>query len=319
MHQQFHPAHGTLFPQTTRAFTRWFCTEEKCAAYLALLRWPNGFCCPACGGTTSWPTARHQRRCAACQRQTSVTAGTVFAGTRKPLQVWFLALWYASSPRLGGNALGLQRALGFGSYQTAWCWLHKLRRTIRPAPERLAGRVEIAVVALATLAPSKAGRKAQRTLVIIAVEIPAPRQVGRIKLCLVPSARPAHVVAFVQQAVQPGTVIVTDGWPGANTLSKVYVHEQVNRSMSPTPSPIVLPGVRRVADQLRRWLIAGHQSGVSHRHLGHYLAEFTFRFNQRPARSHGFLFYRLLQQAVQTDPVPYHNLVHPARRPVTQR
>ena len=125
-------------------FDEWFLTEEKCAAYLAQLRWPDGFVCPGCGGTKRWPTARHQMRCAACQRQTSVTAGTIFEGTRKPLRVWFQAAWYVTSQKFGGNALGLQRVLGFGSYQTAWSWLHKMRRAmVRPGRDLLSGRVEV--------------------------------------------------------------------------------------------------------------------------------------------------------------------------------
>ena len=81
------------------------------------------------------PTARGQLRCNRCQRQTSVTAGTIFEGTRKPLRLWFQAMWYVTNQKHGVSALGLQRILGLGSYQTAWAWLHKLRRAmVRPGP-----------------------------------------------------------------------------------------------------------------------------------------------------------------------------------------
>jgi hypothetical protein len=47
--------------------------------------------------------------------------------------------------------------------------------------------------------------------------------------------------------------------------------------------------------------------------LDYYLDEFTFPFNRRTARSRGLLFYRLLQQAVATDPHPYRELTAAAR------
>jgi hypothetical protein len=69
-----------------------------------------------------------------CGTQTSVTAGTVLHGTRKPLQVWFRAMWHITGQKYGANALGLQRVLNLGSYHTAWQWLHKLRRAGRGTP-----------------------------------------------------------------------------------------------------------------------------------------------------------------------------------------
>ena len=79
-----------------------------------------------------------------CGRQTSVTAGTLFADTHLPLRLWFEALWHVTSQKSGASALGLQRVLGLGSYRTAWNLLHKLRRAmVRPGRERLQGIVEV--------------------------------------------------------------------------------------------------------------------------------------------------------------------------------
>ena len=83
-------------------------------------------------------------QCRSCRRQTSVTAGTIFQDTRKPLVMWFRAMWYVTSQKNGASALGLQRVLGLGSYETAWTWLHKLRRAmIRPDRDRLSGWIEV--------------------------------------------------------------------------------------------------------------------------------------------------------------------------------
>ena len=63
--------------------------------------------------------------CAQCGRKTSVTAGTIFHRTRTPLRTWFATVWFVTSQKNGISALGLQRVLGVGSYETAWAWMHK--------------------------------------------------------------------------------------------------------------------------------------------------------------------------------------------------
>jgi hypothetical protein len=82
--------------------------------------------------------------CPACRVQTSVTAGTIFEGTRKPLKLWFIAAWEVMGHKYGTNALTVQRMLGVKSYKTAWSWLHKLRRAmVRPDRKLLSGVVEV--------------------------------------------------------------------------------------------------------------------------------------------------------------------------------
>ena len=112
----------------------WFPDEESCHRFLERLRWPDGFVCPRCGAQGDpYRATRHRLMCRACRAQCSVTAGTVFDKTRTPLRSWFAAVWYATNQKHGVSALGLQRVLGLGSYQTAWMMLHRLRRAmIRP-------------------------------------------------------------------------------------------------------------------------------------------------------------------------------------------
>ena len=132
------------YPRTLDEFEARFTDEAACRDYLIGLRWPEGLLCPRCQSQQIWPTRRGLLVCGACQHQTSVTAGTIFHDTRKPLQMWFLAIWWVTSQKTGASALGLQRVLGLGSYKTAWTWLHKLRRAmVRPDREQLGGRVEV--------------------------------------------------------------------------------------------------------------------------------------------------------------------------------
>jgi hypothetical protein len=132
------------YPRNLTELEANFGAEEACRAYLARLRWPDGFRCPRCGGGRSWPVRGVLLECAGCGCQTSVTAGTIFQDTRTPLPVWFRAMWWVTTQKNGASALGLQRVLGLRSYETAWAWLHKLRRAmVRPERDLLTGRVEV--------------------------------------------------------------------------------------------------------------------------------------------------------------------------------
>jgi len=125
-------------------FEAQFRSEEACREYLFRLRWPEGFRCPRCGQTKTWPLRSARWQCSGCAYQVWLTAGTVFQDTRTPPRVWLRALWWVTSQKNGVSALGLQHVLGLASYQTAWCWLYKLRRAmVRPGRDRLSGKVEV--------------------------------------------------------------------------------------------------------------------------------------------------------------------------------
>jgi hypothetical protein len=101
--------------------------------------------------------------CAECGLKTSATAGTVFDRSHSPLSTWFAAVWLVTSQKNGVSAKGLQEALGFGSYETAWAWLHKLRRAmVRPERELLDGVVELDQSFLGGQSKGKKGGPATR-------------------------------------------------------------------------------------------------------------------------------------------------------------
>src|ERR1019366_5161140 len=134
-------APGADYPRTFQEVDEWFRGDAACREYIRRLRWPGGFICPHCGWTGEpWVTSRGLLHCRGCQGQTSLTAGTIFQDTRKPLRMWFMAMWYVTNQKNGVSALGLQRVLGLGSYETAWTWLHKLRRAMGPPRAGLAPR-----------------------------------------------------------------------------------------------------------------------------------------------------------------------------------
>ena len=291
---------------------RRFATEDACREYLTQLRWSSGFVCPACQGKVGWLDRRHRWTCQDCGRQSTVTAGTIFEGTRLPLQVWFRAVWLVTSQKSGASALGLQRVLGLGSYETAWSWLHKLRRAmVRPGRDRLQGTIEVDEAFIGGVTPGADGRDGEgKALVAIAAEEDG-RGIGRIRLRRVADASAASLHGFIQQAISPGSTVHTDGWApyqGIETLG--YSHTATRLKGKGKEAAVkLLPRVHRVAALLKRWLLGTHQGAVSPHHLDYYLDEFTFRFNRRRSASRGKLFYRLLQQAVQVGPVTYGTII----------
>lgn len=234
--------------------------------------------------------------------------------------MWFRAIWWVTSEKNGASALGLQRVLGLGSYQTAWAWLHKLRRAmVRQGRDLLAGRVEIDETYWGGPRAGKRGRGAEeKVLIVIAVEENGTG-IGRIRMGRIPDGSGKSLEGFIQANVLPGTTVHTDAYKGYNGLKSLgYAHEVTNLSSSDDPAHVVMPRVHRVAALLKRWIMGTHQGGISQEHLEYYLDEFTFRFNRRTSKSRGKLFYRLLQQAVSTAAVPYSSLVGGTTHPKPQ-
>jgi transposase-like protein len=312
MREEEHPVGGIDYPRTLQEFDSWFDTEQACADYVRRLRWPEGFRCPSCGHQQAWFTSRQLLHCGGCGRQTSVTAGTVFEGTRKPLRQWFQAMWYVTNQKSGVSALGLKRLLGLGSYQTAWAWLHKLRRAmVRPGRDLLAGCVEVDESYVGGNEDGVHGRETEtKAIVAIAVEVHSPKGFGRVRLHRVPDASGPSLIGFVREVVAPGATVITDGWQSYRSLSSHgYTHERRVLSGSGDPAHVVLPGPHRVTSLLKRWLLGTHQGAVRKKQLDYYLDEYTFRFNRRASKARGLLFHRLMQQAVHIDPVPYRKII----------
>jgi transposase-like protein len=250
-----------------------------------------------------------------------VTAGTIFQDTRTRLPVWFRAMWWVTTQKNGASALGLQRVLGLKNYETAWTWLHKLRRAmVRPGRDLLTGRVEVDETFLGGLEEGLRGRQREEKAWIVVAAQEAGKGIGRIRMRQIPDASAESLGAFLVDAIQPGTLIHTDGWRGCSgAAAQGFVHEVTKLKKYLEPASELLPRVHRVISLLKRWLMGTHPGAVRHKHLDYYLDEFTFRFNGRRSKSRGKLFFRLAQQAVAVDPVPYHLIVHPTSKGVKAR
>jgi len=291
-----------------------FSSEAACQEYLFRLRWPEGFRCNHCGGRKAWPVSnarKYRWECAACHGQVALTSGTIFQDSRLPLTLWFRAVWWVTSQKDGVSAMGLQRVLGLKSYKTAWTMLHKLRRAmVRPRRDRLTGRVEADEAFVGGEEEGVHGRQTETKAMIAVAAEEDGRGIGRIRMRCIPDASADSLMAFIEDSIEPGSIVRTDGWLGyVPVKGRGYKREIDYLQDSDKTASELMPRVRRVVALLKRWLLGTHQGGVSVEHLDAYLDEFTFRFNRRKSHSRGKLFYRLLEQAVAIEPVPYKSLV----------
>ena len=251
----------------------WFRTDADCLDYLEWLRWPAGFVCADCSHDSGWRLGDGRYRCSGCGGRTSVTAGTIFDRTRTPLTVWFTACWLFAASKDGISALSLQRTLEIGSYQTAWAMLHRLRSVlVRPGRDRLAGVVEVDETYIGGEEPGLAGGRARgkKVLTGVAVEVQAPKGVGRCRMLPLADASVASLHPFVTDHVEPRATVITDGWAGYSGLEKLgYVHDRRSqraaRACGEDPGAL-LPAVHRVVSLAKRWLLGTHQGSVEPAH-----------------------------------------------------
>jgi transposase-like protein len=304
-------------PEDMPSFLAQFGTDEQCREYLFKARWPDGFRCVACGHDDAYALrTKIVYECVACRKQHSLLAGTIFEQTKTGLAKWFLAIYLVTSSKGGIAATELRRQLGFGSYQTAWTWLHKLRKAmVRPDRQPLAGRVEADETHVGGPRPGKRGRGAAgKALVGGAVEAgrgeARGRRLGRLRLAILADASAASLDAFLAAHVAKPATVATDGWRGYLGLpAEGYDHEPVSLSASRGDAALRLPGIHLVFSLVKRWLLGTDHGAVGEKHLPAYLDEYVFRFNRRTAKrvSHGFA--RLIEHAVRIKPSTYRAIV----------
>ena len=313
------PVAGRDYPGSYAELLAWFGDEEACVDYLEWLRWPDGFRCRRCVSRSGWRLSTGRWECSVCGQQSSVTAGTMFDRTRTPLRMWFAAAWMMTSQKHGVSALGVQRALGLGSYQTAWAMLHRYRSAmVRPGRERLGGRVEVDETWIGGVEKGTDGRDSEtKSLVAIAVEIKHPKGFGRVRMQRVDAIRKEYLIPFVCGAVEPGATIHSDGNQADWTVPEHgYEHERTVLSQHKDPAHVLMPGVHRVASLLERWLLGTHQGRVSPEHLERLPQRIHLPLQPTelaPSRT------AVLPASPTGDPDRPHHLPQPRRQPASDR
>ncbi len=289
------------FPGTLSEFEVRFATEEACRDYLAACRWNGKPHCARCDSNRVWPERSGTLyECAECGHQTSLTSGTLFHGTRKPLRLWFRAIWEICVHRNGIPAADLQRILGLGSYRTAWSWAHRIRRaTVREERDGLQGTVQIDETYVG-------GRGADKSLVVAMAE-----EGGRVRLVHVPGNHEACIRPVIEGEADTEAAVKTDGHAvyNENTLGE-RGHDAKVQTAEEKKSGDHVQLCHWAASWLKRWLLGTHHGAVSEKHLQSCLDEHAFRHNRRRTTGVGRLVARCLEGMIARPSLTMKQLIH---------
>lgn len=296
------------FPESLIEFMDQYPDDEACERAFFKLRWPEGFVCPRCQGTTGYRLrSRRLVECGACRYQVSVTAGTLFHNRKLPLRKYFLAVYLIGSTPKAPSAAELGRQLGI-SATSAWFLRRKIIKAMarEPGKELLSGLVELDDAFIGGKAEGKRGRGAgKKTAVVIAAQVSDEGGLSRAHMKAVPRLNKPHITAAAQDMVAPGSKVKTDGLRAMRCLSDAgYDHCPVVIG-DPKKTAEVLPWVHVLISNFKRWVL-GLFHGVTRKHLQAYLDEFCYRLNRRGQRTD--LFRRVLTRCLREPPVSWPQL-----------
>ena len=294
------------FPKTATEFEARFATEEDCRDYWIEARWGGQPACARCTSTRVW-TIRNGTtfECAECGHQTSLTSGTLLEKTKKPFKMWFRAIFEISTRRTGISAKDLQRIMGFGSYKTAWSWLHKLRAAMVHTDSEPLGPF---VQADEALVGGKGGPN--KELVLVAAEVN-----GRVRLAHASNNDAGTLKSFADREIAHQAHIVTDGHAGYSAKSLGQrPHDRIVQTKAERRENDAVQSCHWTISQLKRWLIGTHGGAVSDKHLQAYLDEFAFRHNRRKTKGVGRIAARVIEGLVARPPMTMRWLIDGTRR-----
>ena len=301
MSRETHNSLWRDFPKTATEFEERFGTEEDCRAYLIAARWGGVPECARCRSERLWTLGDGAKfECAACGHQTSLTAGTVLEKTRKPLKMWFRAIFEITTRRTGISAKDLQRIMGFGSYETAWTWLHKLRSAmVRSDSEPMGPFVQLDE----TLVGGRGGPNKQLVLV-------ASESGGRVRLVHADNNDAETCKRFADAEIAADASVVTDGHAGysAKSLGE-RPHEAVVQTKDERRENDAVQSCHWMTSLTKRWLLGTHAGAVAPKHLQAYLDEFAFRHNRRKTNGIGRIAARLIESLVVKPPLTMRAIV----------
>jgi ribosomal protein L37AE/L43A/transposase-like protein len=292
-------------------FQRKFGTEKASRKRLFLMKWPDGYRCPRCGGNRAYHIEeRGLYQCTACKYQSSLTAGTVMHKTRTPLVKWFWAIYLISTDKRGYSALALSRKLDIG-IKCAWMMLHKIRNAIgtRDAEYQLAGLIQVDD-AFFNGGVGKGGDKRGRGTSKVPVLVMAATRNEAItfaKMEILERVDGEHVQSILERHVSPEQKIKSDGLAVFNVV-KGMGHTHTAEVVYPkqgAPKYDALKWVNILVSNAKAFIL-GTYHGVMKKHLQRYLNEFCYRFNRRFWVGQGF--DRLLLACANVNTITYAEL-----------
>ena len=282
-------------------------TEDQCFDALYKLRWPNGFVCPGCASQKFCQlSARKLLQCNQCHKQTSITAGTIFSGTKLLLKTWFMGIYFMTQNKKGISALDLKRKLGI-SYKASWRMRHKLMQVMMEREENntLSGRIELDD---AYLGGERAGRKRGRgsenkTPFLVAVQTDQAGHPQKIQLQRVDGFKKKSIHKWAKSSIEPDSLVVSDGLACFAEVTKVPCRHEaiVCGGGCASIEKEALYWVNTTLGNLKTALRSTYH-WIKPKHAQRYLAEFQYKFNRRYEL--GSMIDRLLFVSLKTAPMP---------------
>ena len=294
-------------------FQRKFSTERRCINFLFKQRWPNGFICPRCKHKHySFISTRRLYQCKNCKYQCSVTAGTIFHKTRKPLQKWFWMIFLITRTKTGQSILNMQKLLEIGCYKTAWTMAHKIHKAMqeRNAIYQLGGLIEMddAYFGERTVTGKRGRGAGGKKSVLIAVG--TQRYKGKtkpsfLKMEVIENLKKESVENFVDRNIKPNSKIKTDKFKSYHWLGNNRFEHEAIRIYNPKETLEYLPWTHIMIGNIKGMLKGVHH-GVSPKHLQRYLTEFCYRFNRRFIEKS--MFINLIRSCIYTETITFAEL-----------
>ena len=303
-------------------FQKAFRDEEACAKHIVEQRWPDGFVCPSCKYSDAWYLSKRKLfDCKYCRVQTSVTAGTIFQGTRTPLVKWYWLIYHMAMNKVGVSVSEMQRLLDIKQYRTAWLMAHKIRKAMidRDAKYSLAGLVEMDESFFGSVGKTRGRGTEKKCMVLCAVSLYKDGQgkdhPGFAHMRIVEDGSTSTIEDFLKRlGYGPESkegrsllkAIRTDGWRSYGKVAKGMDLSHCRVVLKdPKAAGKLLPWVHSIISNAKS-VIRGAHRGVSKKHLQAYLSEICYRFNRRFWEKE--LFDRLVHACVSTGTLTYGEL-----------
>lgn len=288
------------------AFLEQYGSEDQCRTALIQQRWPKGFQCPECGHKGHCRLRRRDvLQCNRCKHQVSPTSGTLFAETKLPLRIWFLAIYLLTQHKNGISALALRRQLGV-SYNTAWLLKHKLMQAMaeRDTDRPLSGDVQIddAYWGGERHGGGTGRGSPGKTPFVAAVQCTPEGHPVAMRMDVVAGFRKTELAAWARRCLVPGSRVVSDGLGCFPAIAEAGCEHTAIATGGGVPEDARFVWVNTVLGNVKNAL-HGTYHALRAKYLQRYLSEFCYRFNRRFDMA--AMVPRLLYVAVRTPPLPY--------------